>query len=91
MARFLGAIEGRLGNVARRLGDDHMLAAVTAPDIGVLVNSSVEPDGREVFHLYATGGRRKKQPSCYLGRVLLEDGRLTFHPHILAPVPKVTP
>jgi hypothetical protein len=79
MARFRAWIEGRYGNQARRMGDDGVLAEVTAAKVGVHVVGRLNAQGHEEFQVFATRGRRTGVEPVYLGSVALTaEGDVTF-------------
>ncbi len=57
MARFLGAVKGNKGGVTR-LGTPNsgMTTSCNGWNLGVDVIASVDEKGRDVFHIYKTGG-----------------------------------
>jgi hypothetical protein len=81
MARFRAWIEGRYGNQARRMGDDGVLAELTASRVGVHVVGRLNANGLEEFAVFATQGRRGGMEPVYLGVVELDPkGTVIFTP-----------
>lgn len=81
MARFRARIVGRHGNEATRLGDETVIAEVTAQHVGVQVHGVLDAAGDELFRVYATGGRTAgRRAPIYLGRVQLIAGAVVFEP-----------
>ena len=82
MARFRAWIEGRYGNQASRMGDEMVLAEVTAQKVGVYVEAWVNPKGEDEVRVYATQGRLAAgtHQHQYLGRVRRTEAGVSFEP-----------
>jgi hypothetical protein len=78
MARFRAWIEGRYGNQARRMGDDGVLAELTAAKVGVHVVGRLNDRDQEEFQVFATQGRRAGVEPVYLGVVHVQNGEVRF-------------
>lgn len=78
MARFRAWIEGRYGNQASRMGDEGIVAEVTAAKVGVFVQGVVAEGGGEEFQVFATQGRIPGD-GVFLGTVQLDaSGEVRF-------------
>lgn len=86
MARFRATVRSSRGE-ASRLGTEKggISAYVNGWDLGVNVQGGVNPQGKDFFDIYITGGSNQSKPSQYIGTVF-ESGFSAVSPKPLTSV-----